>query len=94
MKTYEGVETFGYTLIWKTGANIFKKSSRGQPKRNGSPAWGLDEGLTTSHRKKKNLLRNITEPRTWTGSGQGPVAGPCEHSNETLGSIKDGKFLN
>jgi hypothetical protein len=26
-------------------------------------------------------------------SGQGPVAGSCEHSNEPLGSIKGGKFL-
>jgi hypothetical protein len=28
------------------------------------------------------------------GSGQGPVAGSCEHSNEPLGSIKDGELLD
>jgi hypothetical protein len=27
-----------------------------------------------------------------SGSGYGPVAGSCEHSNELTGSIKDGKF--
>jgi hypothetical protein len=26
-------------------------------------------------------------------SGQGPVAGSCEHGNEPLGSIKGGEFL-
>jgi hypothetical protein len=28
------------------------------------------------------------------GSGQGPVAGPCQRSNESVGSIKGEKFLN
>jgi hypothetical protein len=28
-----------------------------------------------------------------SGSGQGPVAGLCEHSNEPLGSIKGKEFL-
>jgi hypothetical protein len=28
-----------------------------------------------------------------SGSGQGPVAGSCEHSNEPLGSIKCGECL-
>jgi len=27
------------------------------------------------------------------GSGKGPVAGPCVHGNETLGSLTDGEFL-
>jgi hypothetical protein len=27
-------------------------SSRGQPASGGPPAWGLDEGLTTPHRKE------------------------------------------
>jgi hypothetical protein len=27
------------------------------------------------------------------GSGYGPVAGSCGHSNESSGSIKDGEFL-
>jgi hypothetical protein len=25
-----------------------------------------------------------------SGSGEGPMAGPCEHENELSGSIKDG----
>jgi hypothetical protein len=28
------------------------------------------------------------------GSGQGPVAGSCGHSNESSGSIKGGEFLD
>jgi len=28
-----------------------------------------------------------------SGSGQGPVVGSCEQSNELLGSIKHGEFL-
>jgi len=29
----------------------------------------------------------------FTGSGWGPVAGSCEHGNETWGSIKSVEFL-
>jgi hypothetical protein len=29
-----------------------------------------------------------------SGSGQGPVAGSCEHGNEISVSMKDGKFLD
>jgi hypothetical protein len=29
-----------------------------------------------------------------SGSGQGPVAVPCEHCNEPSGSIKGGEFLD
>jgi len=29
-----------------------------------------------------------------SGSGQGTMAGPCEHSNELSDSIKEGEFLN
>jgi len=29
-----------------------------------------------------------------TGSGQGPMADSCEHSNEPLGSIKGREFLD
>jgi hypothetical protein len=29
-----------------------------------------------------------------SGSGQRPMASSCEHSNEPLGLIKDGKILN
>jgi hypothetical protein len=28
------------------------------------------------------------------GSGQGPIAGCCEHGNELPGSIKGGEFLD
>jgi hypothetical protein len=29
-----------------------------------------------------------------SGSGQGPVASPCEHGNEPTGSIKNGEFVD
>jgi hypothetical protein len=29
-----------------------------------------------------------------SGSGQGPMAGSCEHDNEPSGSIKGGEFLD
>jgi hypothetical protein len=29
-----------------------------------------------------------------SGSGQGPVAGSCEHGNESWSSIKGGEFLD
>jgi hypothetical protein len=29
-----------------------------------------------------------------SGSGQGPMAGCCEHDNEPLGSVKGGEFLD
>jgi hypothetical protein len=29
-----------------------------------------------------------------SGSGQGPVEGPCEHANETLGSIQNLSLSN
>jgi hypothetical protein len=29
-----------------------------------------------------------------SGSGQGPVTGPCKHGNEPSGSIKGGQFLD
>jgi hypothetical protein len=30
----------------------------------------------------------------YTGSGQGPVMGSCEHGNEPFGSIEDKDFLD
>jgi hypothetical protein len=30
----------------------------------------------------------------WSGSGQEPVAGSCEHGNEPSGSEKGGEFLD
>jgi len=41
--------------ILGVAANI-SDESRGQPKRGGPLAWGLDEVLTTPHRKRKSLL--------------------------------------
>jgi hypothetical protein len=36
--------------------------SREQPIRGGPPAWGgLGGGLTTPHRKRSSLLRNVTQ---------------------------------
>jgi hypothetical protein len=29
-----------------------------------------------------------------SSSGQGPVAGPCEHGNEPLCSVKGGEYLD
>jgi hypothetical protein len=46
--------------IWRVAANILDKQSRTADK-GGPPAWGLDGGLTTPHRKKRNTLRNVTE---------------------------------
>jgi hypothetical protein len=43
----------------------------------------------------------LAQPKQWKingldsiGIGQGPVAGFCEESNETLGYIKGGEFLD
>jgi hypothetical protein len=54
-------------------------------KLNGVLAWGLDEGLTNRHRKKKDsLLQNIA---------QALGICPFEHSNEHSGFIKGGEFF-
>jgi hypothetical protein len=52
----------------------------------GPPVWGLDEGVTTSHRKKNSLLQNVTQ-----GFG---IAGPYEHGNDPSGSLKGREFLD
>jgi hypothetical protein len=36
---------------------IYKISSRAQPTRGGTPAWGMGEVLTTPHREKLTMLR-------------------------------------
>jgi len=49
------------------------------------------------HKSEDNIkMYEIHKLRMWTasGSGVGPVAGSCEHGNESLGSIKGGKFLD
>jgi hypothetical protein len=47
---------------------IYGLSNRGQPTGGGPPAWRLSEVLTTPHRKKLNMLRNIHR-----GLGIGPI---------------------
>ena len=54
----------GCLQVWRVAANI---SSRGQPTRGGTPAWGLGEILTTPHRKKLIMLRNIAR---WAGHAE------------------------
>jgi len=39
--------------VWRVAANILN-SSRGQPTRDGPPAWWLGEVLTTPHHKNMN----------------------------------------
>jgi hypothetical protein len=34
----------------------------------GPPAWELDVGLTTPHRKNKLVMKDHRRPRTWTDS--------------------------
>jgi hypothetical protein len=47
-----------------------------------------------------NIIRMDLRDIVWesgldsSGSGQGPMLGPCEHDNETSGSIKGGEFLD
>ena len=43
--------------IWRVAANKLNKQSRTADKE-GPPAWGLGEALTTPPRKKKKMLRN------------------------------------
>jgi hypothetical protein len=49
--------------VWRVAANIYS-ISRGQTTRGVPPAWGLGEGLTTLHRKKKPVTKCYTGPRT------------------------------
>jgi hypothetical protein len=53
--------------IWWVAGNILNKHLRTADK-GGPPAWGLGEGLTAPHRKKKNLLgtKCRTGRRNWT----------------------------
>jgi hypothetical protein len=51
-----------------------------------TPDCGWGEGLTTHHKKKTacyTMLHRDLE-----------LAGPCKHSNESLGSIKGGEFCD
>jgi len=43
-----------------------KKSTRGQPKRGGPPAWGLGEVLRTPNRKTGLDMKRTHVPRAWT----------------------------
>jgi hypothetical protein len=50
------------------------------------------------HRWEDNIKMDLTEIGLegvdWSGSGYRPVVGSYDHSNEPLGSIKGGKFLD
>jgi hypothetical protein len=46
--------------IWKVAATILI-SSRGQPRRGGPPAWGLDEMLTILHHKNVSCYESFTQ---------------------------------
>jgi len=45
--------------IWSVAANIYRISSRGQPKRGGPPAWGLGKVLKTPHRKNVSCCETV-----------------------------------
>ncbi|KAJ4447111.1 hypothetical protein ANN_09111 [Periplaneta americana] len=49
-----------YRSLGQSQCNRISSSSRGEPIRGGPSAWGLGEGLTTHHRKKKKQL--VTNP--------------------------------
>jgi len=54
--------------------------------------------LGRPRRRRKNIKMNpegIIQESVWNGSGSGygPVAGSCEHGNETSVSIKGWEFL-
>jgi hypothetical protein len=58
--------------IWTVAANILNKQSRTADK--GWPSsLGVGRGLTTPHRKKRNMLRNVNKgPRNWTDTLERP----------------------
>jgi hypothetical protein len=66
---------------------MYSINSCGQSTMGGPPARCLDEGLTTSHRKK-SVMQRLGICST------GPVVDSCEHGNNISGSMKDGKFLD
>jgi hypothetical protein len=65
--------------IWRVAVDILNKESRTAKK-------GLSEGLTTPHRKKNSVLRNVTQGLR--------KAGFCEHSNEPSESINGEEFVD
>jgi hypothetical protein len=69
-------------------ALVYWISTCGQPTRGGPPDFEFDGGITSPHRKKDNLLRNVTQG---LDSKWGPVVGSCERGNETAGSINGGE---
>jgi hypothetical protein len=46
--------------IWRVAVNILDKQSQTDNNVCGPPAWGLNEELTTQH-KKTNLLQHVTQ---------------------------------
>jgi len=61
------------------------------------PEWKRPH-IKLMHRWKDNIRINLLETGwesvNWIGSGQGPMAGSWEHTNEPLGSTKGKKFLD
>jgi hypothetical protein len=51
---------FFYTVLRKVAEETASKCG-GQLTEGELPAWGLDEGLTTSHRKKSHYVKIITQ---------------------------------
>lgn len=39
------------------------------------------------------MIRILCEDVEWIISGQGSVAGSCDHGSESSGSVKDAEFL-
>jgi hypothetical protein len=61
-----------------------------------NPEWKRDLGRPR-HRLPSNIKMDIKETRDGMDSfrsGQGPVVGSCEHSNEPLGSTNDRDLLD
>jgi hypothetical protein len=50
--------------------------------------------LVWEYNIKMDLREISLEGVDTSGARQGPMAGPCEHSNGHLGSIKRGKFFD
>jgi len=62
--------------------------SRGQPIRGGLLAWGLGEGLTTLHHKRKQFVNELLHSAS-------DLTGFCEHGNEPLRApLKGSGFID
>jgi hypothetical protein len=79
-------ETFGYTLVMSSRISVSILERQTQADDNGwSSTWRLDERLTNSHCKRKQL---VTKCYTEL------LVGSCEHGNELSVFIKGREFLD